>query len=74
MEECMKKNNTTTRLEALVNVGTGDKSIWRRVGVAFPLKNREGFAVKLELIPVPNGGACEFILVEPSAKDKPDEE
>lgn len=70
----MKNNSKATRLEALVNVGTGDKNIWRRVGVAFPLKNREGFTVKLELIPVPSGGACEFILVEPSAKDKPEEE
>ena len=39
------KNENTTRLEALVNVGKGDKKIWRRIGVAFPLKNREGFNV-----------------------------
>lgn len=59
----------TNRLEALVNVGNDEKKIWRRVGVAFPLKNREGFSVKLELIPVPTGGAYEFILVEPSSKE-----
>ncbi len=63
------KNENTTRLEALVNVGNNDKKIWRRIGVAFPLKNREGFSVKLELIPVPTGGAYEFILVEPSSKE-----
>ena len=63
------KNENTTRLEALVNVGNSDKKIWRRIGVAFPLKNREGFSVKLELIPVPTGGAYEFILVEPSSKE-----
>lgn len=63
------KNENTTRLEALVNVGNSDKKIWRRIGVAFPLKNREGFSVKLELIPVPIGGAYEFILVEPSSKE-----
>lgn len=63
------KNENTTRLEALVNVGNGDKKIWRCIGVAFPLKNREGFSVKLELIPVPTGGAYEFILVEPSSKE-----
>lgn len=63
------KNENTIRLEALVNVGNGNKKIWRRIGVAFPLKNREGFSVKLELIPVPTGGAYEFILVEPSSKE-----
>lgn len=63
------KNENTTRLEALVNVGNSDKKIWRRIGVAFPLKNREGFNVKLELIPAPTGGAYEFILVEPSSKE-----
>ncbi len=63
------KNENTTRLEALVNVGNGDKKIWRRIGVAFPLKNREGFSVKLELLPVPANSAYEFILVEPSEKE-----
>lgn len=63
------KNENTTRLEALVNVGNGDKKIWRRIGVPFPLKNREGFIVKLELIPVPTGGAYEFIPVEPSSRE-----
>jgi len=65
-------NEKNTRLEALVNVGSTEKKIWRRIGIAFPLKNREGFSVKLELMPVPTGGAYEFILVEPSAKEASD--
>ena len=60
---------TNNRLEALVNVGDDKKKIWRRIGVAFPLKNREGFSVKLELLPVPANSAYEFILVEPSEKE-----
>jgi phage protein U len=63
------KDKKTNRLEALVNVGNDEKKIWRRVGVAFPLKNREGYSVKLELIPASSNRACEFILVEPSAKE-----
>ncbi|HRJ33873.1 MAG TPA: hypothetical protein PKY51_09990 [Fimbriimonadaceae bacterium] len=58
---------TPTRLEALVNVAAGDaKKVWRRIGVAFPLKNKPGYSVKLELLPVPTDSAFEFILVEPS--------
>lgn len=62
-------NEKTNRLEALVNIGSDEKKIWRRIGVAFPLKNREGFTVKLELLPVPSRTAYEFILVEPNAKE-----
>ena len=68
MEADMSKE-TNNRLEALANVGDEKKKIWRRVGVAFPLKNREGFSLKLELIPVPSSGAYEFILVKPSEKE-----
>lgn len=60
---------THNRLEALANVGDDKKAIWRKVGVAFPLKNREGFSLKLELIPAPSSGAYEFILVEPKDKE-----
>jgi len=62
-------NEKTNRLEALVNIGSDEKKIWRRIGVAFPLKNREGFTVKLELLPVPSRTAYEFILVEPNTKE-----
>ncbi len=60
----------SNRLEALANISLGGKKpIWRRVGVAFPLKNREGFSLKLELLPIPRSGAFEFILVEPNPKE-----
>lgn len=60
----------SNRLEALANISLGDKKpIWRKVGVAFPLKNREGFSLKLELLPIPRSGAFEFILVEPNSKE-----
>jgi len=63
-----------TRLEPLAPTrGTNDKTYWRKVGVAFPLKNRSGYSLKLEMIPVPTNGAYEFVLVEPSEK-KPNEE
>ena len=60
----------SNRLEALANINiVGKKPIWRKVGVAFPLKNREGFSLKLELLPIPRSGAFEFILVEPNTKE-----
>ena len=63
-------NEKNQRLEALVGINVGkDMKIWRKIGVAFPLRNRGGFNVKLEMIPVPSDGAYEFILVEPSAKE-----
>ena len=62
------------RLDALVKIATAkDTGIWRKVGVAFPLKNRAGYSLKLELLPAPTDGAFEFILVEPSAKPDAEE-
>lgn len=62
------KNAKTQRLEALAATkGSNDKTYWRKVGVAFPLKNREGYSLKLEFMPAPTDGSFEFILVEPSA-------
>lgn len=58
------------RLDALANINiVGKKPIWRKVGVAFPLKNRAGYSLKLELLPIPSSGAFEFILVEPNTKE-----
>lgn len=68
MEKTMKKAQTQ-RLEALAPTkGADEKTYWKRVGVAFPLKNREGFSLKLEFLPVPSDGAYEFILVAPSPR------
>lgn len=65
-------NDKTTHLEAIASVSIGDsKSKWTRIGVAFPLKKRPGFSVRLEFLPAPKERAFEFILVEPS--ERPDE-
>lgn len=65
MENHMNKEKPTY-LEAIASVKIGeDKSKWTRIGVAFPLKNRPGFSLRLEFIPVPKDQAYEFILVEP---------
>lgn len=70
MEEFMK-TATTQRLEALAPTkGSNDKVYWRKVGVAFPLKNRPGYSLKLDFIPAASEGNFEFILVEPSAPKK----
>jgi len=65
------KNVKTQRLEALAPTkGSDQKTYWRKVGVAFPLKNRAGYSLKLDFMPPPTDGAFEFILVEPSAPKK----
>lgn len=66
MEKPMK---TIKHFEALVaSKGKDGKNYWRRIGVAFPLKNKPGFSVKLELLPVQATGLIEFVLMEPSEK------
>lgn len=62
------KNAKDQRLEALAPTkGANEKTYWRKVGIAFPLKNRAGYSLKLEFMPAATDGAFEFILVEPSA-------
>lgn len=63
------KNAKNERLDALAKITTlAGKTIWRKIGAAFPLKNRPGYSLRLEFMPVPAEGAFEFILVEPSSK------
>lgn len=62
-------NETTKRLDVLASINIAeDKTKWTRIGVAFPLKNRPGYSVRLEFLPVPKDKAYEFILVEPNGK------
>lgn len=62
---------TNQPLKALAGIPTnGDKTIWRRIGTAFPLKNRAGYSLKLECIPAPIDGLFQLILVENN--DQPD--
>jgi hypothetical protein len=71
MEILMKNTKKNERLDALAKITTSaDKVIWRKVGAAFPLKNRPGFSLRLEFMPVPSEGSFEFILVEPNASPK----
>lgn len=75
MEKNMN-NDKPTHLEALASVSIDEtKSKWTRIGVAFPLKKRPGYSVRLEFVPVPKDKAYEFILVEPGErKDETTEE
>jgi len=62
-------NDKHTHLEALASVSfDNDKNRWTRIGVAFPLKKRPGYSVRLEFLPVPSDKAFEFILVEPGER------
>jgi hypothetical protein len=67
MEKTMKTQQNQ-RLDALAKITTSkDKVLWQKVGAAFPLKNRAGYSLRLEFLPVPTDRAFEFILVEPDA-------
>ena len=62
-------NAQNQHLEALAPTkGANDKTYWKKVGVAFPLKNREGYSLKLEFIPTATPEGLEFILVVPSPR------
>lgn len=41
------------------------RDIWHRVGAAFPLKNKTGYKVVLNLIPAPSNGQFEFVMMPP---------
>ena len=65
-----------THLDVVASIDIGeDKTKWTRIGVAFPLRKRLGYSVRLEFLPVPKDRAYEFILVEPGEqRDGTDEE
>ncbi len=68
-------NEKQTHYEALADLSVDGKSpMWKRIGVAFPLKKRPGFSVKLDFIPAPTGKTYDFILVEPSRQPKEEEQ
>lgn len=67
-------NEKQTRLDVLASIEFDEnKSKWTRIGVAFPLKKRPGYSVRLEFLPVPKDLAYEFILVEPNGGKEEDE-
>lgn len=58
-----------TRLDVLAGISFDEsKTKWTKIGVAFPLKSRTGYSVRLEFLPVPKDSAYEFILVEPGER------
>jgi hypothetical protein len=62
-------NEKQTRLDVLASISIDEnKTKWTRIGVAFPLKKRPGYSVRLEFLPVPKDKAYEFILVEPGER------
>lgn len=62
-------NEKQTHLDVLASVSIDEnKSKWTRIGVAFPLKKRSGYSVRLEFLPVPKDRAYEFIIVEPGER------
>lgn len=69
------ENEKQTHLEALADISVDGKSpMWKKIGVAFPLKKRPGYSVKLDLVPAPTGKTYEFILVEPSRRSEEEEQ
>jgi len=62
-------NDKPSYLEVLASISIDEnKTKWTRIGVAFPLKKRSGFSVRLEFLPVPKDKAYEFIIVEPGER------
>lgn len=66
-------SDNTNHLDVLAGVRIDEnKTMWTKIGVAFPLKKRAGYSVRLEFLPVPADRAYEFILVEPGERrDEP---
>lgn len=46
-----------------------DKTAYTTVGVAFPMRDRDGFTVRLNAIPAPSEGEYVILLMPPKAKD-----
>ncbi|MCP4498501.1 MAG: hypothetical protein GY822_00850 [Deltaproteobacteria bacterium] len=63
------KNNTPSYLNVMhgkeIGQGKGAKTMWTKCGVAFPLKDKPGFSLVLEYIPM---GKPEFVLLPPLEK------
>lgn len=49
--------------------GGEEKTAFTNIGVAFPMKDRDGFTVRLHAMPVPDGGEFVILLMPPKPKD-----
>ena len=52
---------------------SGDKkSSFLKVGVAFPMRDKDGFSLQLEAVPAPQDGVYKLLLMPPKEReDKP---
>lgn len=46
-----------------------EKTAYTTVGVAFPMRERDGFTVRLNAIPAPTEGEYVILLMPPKARD-----
>ena len=57
--------------------GKDGKTYWTKIGVMFPMRDRDGFSISLEALPIPtlndSGGLeCRIMAWEPYDKDRAD--
>lgn len=46
-----------------------DKTAYTNIGVAFPLRDKDGYSLRLHAIPAPQDGEYSILLVPPKPKD-----
>lgn len=61
------------RYDILTARKSGDKTYWTKIGVAFPLRDRDGFRLVFEALPLPamHDGSieCTAVLMPPKPRD-----
>jgi hypothetical protein len=64
---------TATRYDALIAreyESNGEKKVaFTKIGVAFPMKEKDGFNIHLEAIPAPQDGVYRIMLMPPKPRD-----
>lgn len=66
----------TTRYDAVAvreyEVNGETRSSFTNIGVAFPLKERDGYSLKLHCLPAPTDGEFKILLFPPKPKEERD--
>jgi hypothetical protein len=61
------------RFDILTARTVGDKTYWTKIGVAFPMKDREGMRLVFEALPIPamreGKLECTAVLMPPKPRD-----
>lgn len=65
---------STTRYDAIAartyqDRDGNDKSSFTNIGVAFPMKDRDGFTIRLHAMPAPVDGEYSILLMPPKPRD-----